>query len=275
MNVCLRNTCTSLWLFGAALSLSAQGASFYFPVLNNVATGSNKLVPLKAVNLDSAVALQMVIRWDPTVLRYIAIDGINLGDLSLNDFNTTRALDSGYVRLQWEHSSLASPGVSSPDSNTIFRLRFNIIGPDTSSSPVKITELLTFPPTHFELIKVRPDGSLVAYGPNDCPRKNGFVAVGYFTVSAGEPSENDLPLAVFPNPFGKSCHLQFELDEKCDVRVLITDASGRIVYEKDLPNTASGQHGMVIEKNMLGAAGAYHLMLRAGRKIATRTLVLH
>jgi hypothetical protein len=275
MNVCLRNTFASLWLFFTALSLSAQGASFYFPVLNNVTPGSNRLVPLKAVNLDSAVALQMVVRWDPTVLRYIAIDGINLGDLNLNDFNTTRALDSGYVRLQWEHSSLASPGASSPDSNTIFRLRFNIIGPDTSSSPVNITELLTFPPTYFELIKVRPDGSLVAYGLDDCPRKNGFVAVGYSKVSAGEPSETELPLTVFPNPFGESCRLQFELDERADVQAFIADASGRIVYENNIPNAAYGQHGMVIEKTMLGAAGAYHLTLRAGRKIATRTLVLH
>lgn len=273
MNVCVRNTFVSLWLFFGAMSLSAQGACFYFPFINNAAPGSNKLMPLKAVNLDSVVAMQMVIRWDPAVLKFLTVDNFNFSNLNGSDFNTTRALDSGYVRLQWEGPSTLPPAASAPDSSVIFRLRFNIIGPDTSSSPVKITEILDFPATNFEVVKVLPDTSNVAYDLEDCLPTNGFIAVG-FTVATGEPAVGEIPLSLLPNPFSESAQLQFEIDETTDVQVFAADATGRIVFEKNFFDTTPGQHGMVIEKGMLGAPGVYSLTLRAGRKTATRTLVL-
>ncbi|MFN0035314.1 MAG: cohesin domain-containing protein [Saprospiraceae bacterium] len=272
MNVCVRNTFVSLWLCFGAMSLSAQGASFYFPTIQNAAPGSTKLMPLKVLNLDSVVAMQMVIRWDPAVLRFVSIDQFAFSDLAGPDFNTAHALDSGYVRLQWEGNS-ASPGASVPDSSAIFRFRFKVIGADTSSSSVQITEILDFPPTLFEIVKVRPDGSNEDYLLPECPRTNGFVAVGY-TVAASEPEAGEVPLTLTPNPFHENSQLQFELDEATDVQVFITDATGRSVFEKNFFRLAPGQHGMVIENRMLGAPGVYTLTLRAGRKIATRTLVL-
>lgn len=272
MNVCIRNTFVSLWLLFVAVSLPAQGASFFFPFLNNVAPGSFKIMPLKVVNLDSVVSMQMVIRWDPKVLKYLSTNNFAFSDLSIADFNTARALDSGYIRIQWEGDS-APPGFSVPDSSIIFRMRFEVIGSDTSSSPVKITELLDFPPTYFEIVKVRADSTNEDYLLTECPITNGYIAVG-FTVAAGEPTENEVPITLSPNPFLVSAQLQFELDEMADTQVFITDVLGRIVYEKTFFNLPSGQHGMVIENSMLGAPGLYFLTLRAGRKIATRSLVL-
>lgn len=273
MNVCLRNTFVSLWLFFGALSLSAQGASFFFPFLNNAAPGSNKLLPLRVVNFDSAVALQLVVRWDPSVLKYINIDQMNLPGLVGSDFNTSHAIDSGYIRLQWEGDTSLPPGISVADSSIIFRLRFNVIGQCDTGSAVRVTELLTFPPTNFELVKVLPDTSNVGYDLEDCPHTDGFVAVCY-TVDAQEPRATEIPVSLSPNPFGESSHLQFELTETADVQVLVADAMGRIVLEKNLFKAAPGQHGMVIEKSMLAAPGVYSLRLQAGRKTATRTLVL-
>jgi len=272
MNVCIRNTFISLWLLFVSVSLSAQGASFYFPYINNATPGSTKLMPLKVLNLDSVVSMQMVIRWDPKVLKYISTTNFNFSDLSIADFNTARALDSGYVRIQWE-GDIAPPGFSVPDSSIIFRIRFEVIGADTSSSPVKITELLDFPPTFFEIVKVRADGSNEDYLQAECPRINGFVAVG-FTVATAEPAENEVPITLSPNPFSVSTQLQFDLDEMADIQVFITDVLGRIVFEKRFFKLPPGQHGMVIENSMLGTPGLYSLTLRAGRKIATRSLVL-
>jgi len=272
MNVCIRNTFVSLWLLFVAVSLSAQGASFYFPFLNNVTPGSIKLMPLKVLNLDSVASMQMVIRWDPKVLKYLSTTNFNFSDLSIADFNTARALDSGYVRIQWEGTS-APPGFSVPDSSVIFRMRFEVIGSDTSSSPVKITELLDFPPTYFEIVKVRDDSTNEDYLLPECPITHGYIAVGY-TVATGEPAENEVPISFSPNPFSVSTQLQFDLDETADVQVFITDALGRIVFEKRFFRLPSGQHGMVIENSMLGAPGLYCLTLRAGRKIAIRSLVL-
>lgn len=272
MNVCTRNTFVSLWLFFSAWTLSAQGASFYFPTLNNTPPGSNRVMPLKVINLDSVVSMQMVIRWDPKVLKYLTVDQFSFGDLSASDFNTTRAVDSGYVRMQWEGPS-NPPGTSVPDSSAIFRLRFNVIGADSSSSPVNITELLDFPPTYFEIVKVRADTSNEDYTLTECPTTNGLIRVGY-TVSAQEPSAFELPMSIAPNPFLVSAQLQFELDETTDTQLLISDAMGRKVFEKTFFMLPAGQHGMVIENDMLGAPGMYSLTLRAGRKIATKNFVL-
>jgi len=276
MNVCVRNTFVSLWLFFGAMSLSAQGASFYFPTINNAVPGTNRQVALKAVNLDSIVAMQMVIRWNPQVLEFI---NTNLyhpnfqNSLTGSNFNTARALDSGYVRLQWEGPTSLPPGISIPDSNSIFNFRFKIIGSDTSSSPIYITELLDFPPLNFEVVKVLPDTSNVGYGINDCPRTHGLVRVG-FTVSANEAEALEIPFTLAPNPFLVSTQLNFELDETADTQLFITDAMGRIVFEKNFFSLSPGQHGMVIEKEILGAAGHYSLTLRAGRKIATKRFTL-
>ena len=273
MNVCLRNTFVSLWLLFGAISLSAQGASFYFPYINNAAQGSNKLMPLKVVNLDSVVALQMVVRWDPKLLKFLTIDAFGLEGLNLGDFNTARAVDSGYVRLQWEGSNALPPGTSVADSSTIFRIRFNVIGPDSTCSPVQITEILDFPPLNFEVVKVQPDTSNIGYDLDDCPHTNGFICIG-FTSATGEPGIDEVPLSLSPNPFSVSAQLQFELDEKVDTQVFITDMMGRIVFDKRFFELPPGQHGMVIENGMLGAPGLYSLTLRAGRKTTTRQLVL-
>jgi hypothetical protein len=274
MNVCVRNTFISLWLLFGAASLSAQGVSFYFPYLNDVMPGTNKLMPLRVVNFDSVVSLQLVIRWDPAVLKYVNIDQLNLPGLSGADFNINNAIDSGYVRLQWEGPSTLPPGTSVPDSSVILRFRFNIIGPDTSSSPVKITELLTFPITNLEVVKVLPDTSAVAYEVDDCIITNGFVAVGY-TVSANEPQALELPLTLAPNPFLVYTQLDYNLEETSDVQLVISDVNGKIVQQEQFFRLPPGQHGMVIEKDRLGAPGVYALRLQAGPKIATRTLVVY
>ncbi len=273
MNVCARNTFVSLWLLFGAMSLSAQGTSFYFPFINNAVPGNIKLMPLKVLNLDSVVAIQMVIRWDPKVLKYLTIDNINLGDLSISDFNTSRAVDSGYVRIQWEGATSLPPGTSVADSSTIFRFRFNVIGPDSSCSPLKITEILDFPPLNFEVVKVLADTSNVGYNLDECPHYNGGVCVG-FTLATTDAEANEIPLTLSPNPFLVSSQLDFFLKEAADTQLFITDAIGHIVFEKNFFTLSPGQHGMVIEKDSLGAPGLYSLTLRAGRKIVTRSFVL-
>lgn len=275
MNVCIRNTFVSLWLVFATVTLSAQGPSFYFPLLDSVTSGAIAPIslPLKVVNLDSVVSMQLAIRWDPKVLQYHSIVNFNFSNLSISDFNISRALDSGYVRVQWEGPSSQPPGASVPDSTTIFRMRFKAIGPDTSSSPVKITELLNFPPTYFEIVKVNADSTNEDYLLPECPHQNGFVAIGFGLVSAGEPTVNEIPLSLAPNPFSVSAQLNFILDETADTQVFITDVMGRIVFQKNFFKCLPGQHGMVIENSMLAAPGVYSLTVQAGRKIATRSFV--
>jgi hypothetical protein len=272
MNVCIRNTFVSLWLVFATVSLSAQGAKFYFPTIENAAQGSVKILPLRAVNLDSVVSMQFVIRWDPKELQFFSLNNINFSDLSLADFNSANSLDSGYIRMQWEGPSSIPPGASVADSTEILRLRLKVIGANGVCTPVKITEILNFPPLNFELIKVLPDTSNSSYDLDDCPRKDGLVCIG-ITSATEEPGANEIPLTLSPNPFSVSAQLNFILDETADTQVFITDALGRIVFEKNFFKLQPGQHGMVIENSIITAPGVYSLTVQAGRKIATRSFV--
>lgn len=272
MNVCLRNTFVCLWHLFGVLTLSAQGPSFYLPTVNNVAPGSTQLIELRAANLDSVVSMQMVVRWDPKVLKYITIDQFNFGNLTWSNFNSFNAVDSGYIRMQWEGPTLP-PGTSLVDSSRVFRLRFSAIGPNLTCSPIRVTELLSFPPTSFEIVKVRADTTNEDYLLHECQITDGFVCIGT-SVHAAEPLENEMPISLSPNPFSEISQLNFELSESTDAQVIITDATGRVVLERNFFQLPAGQHGMVIEKSMLGATGVYSLTLRAGRKIATRRFVL-
>lgn len=124
-----------------------------------------------------------------------------------------------------------------------------------------------------ELSGTEMPGGSVAYGVDDCTITHGFVAVG-FTVSANEPQANELPVTLAPNPFLVSSQLSYFLEETSDVQLVISDVNGKIVHKEQFFQLQPGQHGMVIEKDRLGAPGIYALSLRAGRKIATRTLVV-
>lgn len=276
MSFRLRIAFAVLWLF-CSCALQAQ-IGFSMPFINAAAPASNKSITIKVTNFDSIVSMQYVIRWNPAVLQYITIDNFTLPALEILDFNVQHALDSGYVRLLWEGPN-SFPGVTAPDGTTIFRMRFTIIGPDTSSTPVKFTEITnTFPSIDFEVVKVSgtgPNGVTTAYDEHDCAITNGFVAVG-FTVAAGEPSDEDaLALSVAPNPVQDGTKATFYLNEASDVQAIITDATGRIVYQKNLQKLPPGENAIDIDKAVFQAKGAYFLTIRTGSQQSVRPLICY
>lgn len=273
MSFRLRIALAVMWLC-CACALSAQ-IGFSMPFINGAATGSNKSLTVKVTNFDSIVSMQYVIRWDPTVLKYLTIDNFGaVPTLGLTHFNAANALDSGYVKLQWEGPNFF-PGVSVPDGTAIFRMRFNIIGPDTSSTIVKFTEITnTSPFIEFEVLKVvSPNGTIQAFDEHHCTLTHGFVAVGY-TVATAEPTIQDaLELTVAPNPITENTRADFFLEQTADVQILIADATGRIVFQKELPNLPSGKNGIDLDKAIFPAKGAYFLTVRAGSEMSVRPMI--
>jgi hypothetical protein len=264
----------------AVLWLSCTGAvsaqiGFSMPFINAAVPGTDKYMTVKVTNFDSIVSMQYVIRWDPTVLQYVTINTFGaIPGLDLLDFNVQQAVDSGIVRLVWEGPN-SFPGVSVIDGYTIFRLRFTVIGSDTSSTPVKFTETNnTFPALDFEIVKVvSPDSTLQAFDEQDCTLINGFVAVGY-TVATDEPaSANVLELIVSPNPFSDNTKAEFHLAETADVQAFITDAAGRLVFQKDMPHLPSGKHAINIDKAVFQAKGAYFITIRAGSQTSVQPMI--
>ena len=263
-----------LWL-ACSGALSAQ-VGFSMPFINGAETGTNKNLPVKVTNFDSIVSMQFVIRWNPSVLKYYNIAQFGLPGLDITDFNVQRALDSGYVRLLWEGPN-SFPGVSVPDGNTIFRLSFTVIGQDTSSSPVKLTQIIdNFPTTEFEIVKViSPDSTLAAFNAQQCNITQGFVAVG-FTVATEEPNiQNPLTLKISPNPFSNNTYAEFYLEQSTNVQALVADATGRILFTKDMPQLPSGKHAIDIDKAIFQAKGAYFMIIRAGSQMSVRPMICY
>ena len=266
----LRIAFAVLWLC-CSCAVSAQ-LGFKMPYVNSATQGTTQNLPVTVTNFDSIVSLQYVIRWNPLVLKYVKVDNFGVPGLSTANFNATHAVDSGYVRLQWEGPIF--PGVTLPDGATLFRLRLNTIGPDTSSSRVLFTELTnTFPATYFEAVKVQADTTTEIFEEAACVLKHGYVAIG-FTVAATEPeSGSALALTAAPNPFSEGTYATFSIEYTADVQVVITDATGRILFQKDMPKLPAGKHGIEIDKAIFPAKGAYFLTVRAGSETSVRTLI--
>lgn len=274
MNFHLRIAFAILWLC-CSNALSAQRLGLSMPFVNDAAPGSNKTMSVRVTNFDSIISMQFVVRWNPAVLKFLTIDGFGeVANLDLSDFNTLRALDSGYVRLVWEGPNFF-PGVTVMDDASIFRLRFNVIGQDTSSSPIKFTEITySNPQTEFEIVKAIRVDSTVTFNEQDCTLKHGFVAVGY-TVAAREAASEALETSVYPNPFAEGADAQFTLLEPADVKILITDVAGRLISEKILPGLSAGMQQYHFDSTLFPAKGTYFLTIIAGSQRCIRPLFFH
>jgi hypothetical protein len=268
MNLCVRIAFTSLWLSLTSF-ISAQ-VGFSLPFVNNITPLQTVNYPITVTGFDSIAGANFVIRWDPLVFQYETIDNFNLDALDPGDFGTTQVLDSGILRMQWE-APLPLAGVTLPDETAIFRLRLKAIGPVNSGSTVIFTEAL---PTPFEIVRVNSDSSLTAFNINEVDLTQGFGAIGY-TVSAAEPigrDAEDFSVQIFPNPFYEKTQVNFDLKNASDVHFAVTDAAGRTLVEKVLPQLPSGQHGIEIASPLLREKGAYFLILRTETQSCARPL---
>lgn len=253
----------SLWP-SAFSALSAQ-VGFSLPFMNDVDPGTTITVPVRVSNFDSIVATQFVVQWDPEVLSFIKIILYNLPGMDYLDFGLTEAQDSGLIRFAWEApSSYFNSGVTVADETAIFRIQFNVTGQINEDSPLLISEK---PPTDFEVLQVGHPALTI----DSCEITNGFVAVGY-TVSAGEPDHNTLPVVIRPNPFSSVSTVVFDLESDEIVHFRITDTAGRLIEEKKI-SLPPGQHGMEIVSDQLQENGIYYLILRTATRSCIRPLV--
>lgn len=268
MNLCVRIVFTSLWLSLTSL-LSAQ-IGLSLPFVNDITPLSTVNYPVKVTGFDSIVGAQFVIRWDPLVFEYQTVDNFNLAELGDEDFGTLNALDSGILRVVW-YSTNVLGGVSVADQTAIFRLRLKAIGEVNTGSTVIFTEAY---PTTFEIARVNSDSSLTGFNINEVALTQGFGAIGY-TVSAGEPlssSADDFFINIFPNPFHEKTQVRFDLKTASDVHLAVTDAAGRILFEKTMPQLPPGQHGTEIASPLFREKGAYFLILRTETQSCARPL---
>lgn len=236
---------------------------FSMPITSNAQPGSVLDIPVKVSNFDSVVAAQFVIKWDPSVLEFQAVDQFNLPDLTEMKFGTLEAISSGILRFAWEY--FVAQGTTLPDGSAIFHIKLKVAGPLNSGTALSITEL---PPlTYFEVVNAQN----VAWGLSQSPITTGFVAVGYTYVATQSPFVN-ASFSVAPNPFSDKTTISFDLASAADLRIKLTDVAGQIIFESN-EHFPAGLNGMEIAYPIVYRQGIYFLIIQSSDFSHAETLV--
>lgn len=136
-----KKTTTIFWILfllfsGMSHAVKAQcNAKFTASTINNAKTGDEVKVNFTVENFIELSALQWTLKWDQTVLEYKSIQDLDLTDLTLASFNTTKALSNGYITTSWFNQS----GVTKTTGSTIFSITFKVIGADGKTSGVEFS----------------------------------------------------------------------------------------------------------------------------------------
>lgn len=105
-----------------------------------------------------------------------------------------------------------------------------------------------------------------------------MLVVQYTTTATSTEEESRLPEAIslaqnFPNPFNPSTVIRFSVPQSMDVKLTVTDLTGRHVAELVNGRRAAGEYEAVFNASGL-SSGVYLYRLQAGNRLITRKLTL-
>lgn len=134
---------------------------------DTVPNGQQVCLPVSVQNFNDILSTQYSINWNPAVLQYQSVTGLNLAGLTQNSFGTTTTAN-GQLALSWSDPN--ATGLTIPSGTNIFNVCFNVVGSNGQSSSVSITST----PTPVEVVQNTPGGD---QNINLTP-SNGTVLVG-------------------------------------------------------------------------------------------------
>ncbi len=164
---------------GAVTVLSGTGTSTDFRLIGSTETaeaGETVCVQVSTQNFDDIISMQYSMNWNPAVLQYDTILGINLNGLSVGNFNPSVA---GELRFTWDDP--LAQGITLADNTVIYEVCFVAVGSAGNSSTVSFSSS----PTPIEII----DGAS-----NEVPF---FSTAGLVTVVSGGDGGGPDSSAVF------------------------------------------------------------------------------
>lgn len=94
--------------------------------------GTTVCLDFTVLDFDDITSMAYTIAWEPTVMQFTAIQGLNLTNLSLSNFQTAQAGSLGVIGLNWSNPT----GVNVPDGVSIFTACFNLIGDPGECTPI-------------------------------------------------------------------------------------------------------------------------------------------
>ncbi len=132
--------------------------------------GSQQCINVAVSNFDSVLSFQHSINWNPAVLRFESVSGMNLQDLDAGTFGTGTAVSNGQMTVSWFDADVV--GVTVPNGTVIYQLCFTVLGNTGASTSISVTNS----PTPIEASQQQNGLSVVT---------NITAQNGTFTVSTG------------------------------------------------------------------------------------------
>ncbi len=178
----------------------------------NSLSGAELTIPVKAKDFKNITGYQFTLSWNPEVLELL---GVN--NKSLSGYYGTQKASEGFLTTAWDNEMVK--GVSLNDDETVFELKFKVIGENGSFSEIKIGSEMTASEAYNEnldLLEIKPVNGMVKVGDN--------AGANRFHPSQG------WNLSVVPNPFTNSTQIIFELPKDETVTISIYDVTGREVW---------------------------------------------
>jgi hypothetical protein len=94
--------------------------------------GDQLVMPVTVQGFNNIITTNLSITWDETIIRFIGVENIaGISELDPTDFNLA---DSSTLTLIWSESSAA--GQSLGDGQSLFEIRYELIGPDCFASAI-------------------------------------------------------------------------------------------------------------------------------------------
>lgn len=252
----------------SAFTLNAQSVKVSLPQMN-VDPGQWFSVDVKASDFDNMVGMQYLLEWDPTIIQFQSVSGLNtnLPDFTvISNFNIS-STNEGRLKMLWFwFDAVLNVGVTLDDNSTLFKVNFKAVGEKGSSTSIDITEDTTIvPPFFLEFTNFNQEVN--------ADIDNGKVTIN--GVSASEESfTNDFTLFQnSPNPFSEITYISFNLNTATDAKLTIYDNSGKVVYQQNKKFPA-GNSRIPVRRDMLASAGSYFYTLETARATATRQLIM-
>ncbi len=216
---------------------------------HEASTGGEIIVPVKVKGFHNVTGYQFTISWDSETLELT-----DVANRSLNGYYGKQKASEGFLTTSWDDE--IAKGVSLKDGETVFELKFKVIGKNGSFSEIKIGSEMTAGEAyneHLDLLDVRST--------------NGIVKVG--NANRFHPSEG-WNLSVSPNPFTNSTQIIFDLPQDESVTISIYDILGKEV--KRIGGTYHAGRNQVqwtaddASGNAL-SGGLYHMKITAGSTV--------
>ena len=110
-------------------------------------------IDISVNDFENILTAQFSINWDPALFEFDHIEGLNLAELSDDQFATPPEIAEGQLSLSWFNINTATV----PDLTTIFTLCLRAIGPAGSTSPITFTNTPA-------LIEIADEDSVLVFG---------------------------------------------------------------------------------------------------------------